>query len=624
MFCFSVYAQNFLSTNYQPNIIQLTGFQDNKNNTQLLYRINYNRIGKNYFSETANNIYKINTADNSDSLFLKDYSLESEIYWDIQRVHGFDMPGNDPDKVIASVDRGGDILEYYFVDKKDSSLFMGVGSAGFLSFFKNSNDFGFVLNRHYLMRFYSDSIDHKIDTLGEFNAISHSPFDDSTFFGLDNGFLTKTTNAGKTKTWDSSGSIQNGYPKKLVKTIFYDKDGIHIYRVVPSLGNTTYFAVSNNKGEPGSWQTKLYGLFFISNDDSTAGLIYLAAGRYIYVSTDFGDSFSLYKTLNNSIKGIYKQPKSDILYAADAYNIWKITSGDITLIKHLPFEKDVLRFDPISVGNKWVYNGTSSFNGNFEYNYVKNKTVLKDTLINGKSYRKIEYVKRYSNYPTDYSYSYQYERIDTSNGLVYFFDENSGNESLADDLNIIEGDSLNASRYFPVNPYTFCTLTSLFTEFNLDKMARSYMTSGLGFSYYSYRMAMDVGMVYLNQSIEDRNNTEKLKGFVIDGKLTGDTVLVVGVNDLVNNIPAAFKLKQNYPNPFNPSTKISYSLSSSSRVTLDVFDVLGNKIASLVNEEKPAGVHEVNWNASQNSSGVYFYRIKAGSFVETKKMLLLK
>jgi len=85
-----------------------------------------------------------------------------------------------------------------------------------------------------------------------------------------------------------------------------------------------------------------------------------------------------------------------------------------------------------------------------------------------------------------------------------------------------------------------------------------------------------------------------------------------------------YEVYQNYPNPFNPSTNIQYSISSTQFVTLKVFDVLGREVATFVNEEKVAGKYEVNFNASELTSGVYFYRIQAGDFVETKKMLLLK
>lgn len=76
-------------------------------------------------------------------------------------------------------------------------------------------------------------------------------------------------------------------------------------------------------------------------------------------------------------------------------------------------------------------------------------------------------------------------------------------------------------------------------------------------------------------------------------------------------------LNQNYPNPFNPSTKISWQ-------TLKVCDVLGNEVATLVNEQQTAGTYEVEFNASHLSSGIYFYKLTAGGFTQTKKMVLLR
>lgn len=89
-------------------------------------------------------------------------------------------------------------------------------------------------------------------------------------------------------------------------------------------------------------------------------------------------------------------------------------------------------------------------------------------------------------------------------------------------------------------------------------------------------------------------------------------------------IPKGYSLEQNCPNPFNPSTSIKYAVSDMQFVTLKVYDVLGNEIATLVNEEQPAGSYEVSFDASQFTSGIYFYRLQAGNFVETKKMILLK
>jgi hypothetical protein len=107
----------------------------------------------------------------------------------------------------------------------------------------------------------------------------------------------------------------------------------------------------------------------------------------------------------------------------------------------------------------------------------------------------------------------------------------------------------------------------------------------------------------------------------------GGTILVyselTGVENTKNN-PAAFSVAQNYPNPFNPSTRIRYSIPHSSSVSIKVYDLIGNEIQTLVNEEKPGGSYEITWNAYDLPSGVYFYQIRAGEFFQTNKMLLLK
>jgi hypothetical protein len=91
-----------------------------------------------------------------------------------------------------------------------------------------------------------------------------------------------------------------------------------------------------------------------------------------------------------------------------------------------------------------------------------------------------------------------------------------------------------------------------------------------------------------------------------------------------NSMPAQFGLGQNYPNPFNPTTAVSFQLSAISAVTLKVFDVLGREVSTLVDEVGQPGVYKVQWDGSGMPSGIYFYRLQAGEFVETKKMILLK
>lgn len=115
----------------------------------------------------------------------------------------------------------------------------------------------------------------------------------------------------------------------------------------------------------------------------------------------------------------------------------------------------------------------------------------------------------------------------------------------------------------------------------------------------------------------------------------GDSV--TNLDEVIEMPPREFVLYQNYPNPFNPTTKIKYAVSNATAllstsnskqerqfVSLKIYDILGNQVATLVNEEKESGVFEVEFDASKLSSGVYFYRLQTGNFIQTMKMILMR
>jgi hypothetical protein len=100
--------------------------------------------------------------------------------------------------------------------------------------------------------------------------------------------------------------------------------------------------------------------------------------------------------------------------------------------------------------------------------------------------------------------------------------------------------------------------------------------------------------------------------------------IITSVNAASRDIPVQFTLGQNYPNPFNPTTSIAFILTSRSLATLEIFDLIGRRVAILVNDVLPMGNHTYQWNAESASTGVFFYRLHAGSFTETKKLVLIK
>jgi photosystem II stability/assembly factor-like uncharacterized protein len=122
--------------------------------------------------------------------------------------------------------------------------------------------------------------------------------------------------------------------------------------------------------------------------------------------------------------------------------------------------------------------------------------------------------------------------------------------------------------------------------------------------------------------------TDNNNGWIVGG---GGTILHTtngGVSFIeeteIAEIPTGFYLSNNFPDPFNPTTRIRYSIPQTSQVVITVFDILGNEIETLVNEERPVGTYEITWYAENLTSGVYFYRLQVRNFIETKKMLLLK
>ena len=136
-----------------------------------------------------------------------------------------------------------------------------------------------------------------------------------------------------------------------------------------------------------------------------------------------------------------------------------------------------------------------------------------------------------------------------------------------------------------------------------------------GFSYFTKD-----GIALLIDSDKSQNDTGKVavQGINI---IAATTVTAVNEPDAT---PREFELEQNYPNPFNPTTAISYQLSAVSKVTLKVYDVLGREVATLVDGEMNAGMHEVTFDASRLASGIYLYQVRAGAFTATRKLLLLK
>jgi len=135
----------------------------------------------------------------------------------------------------------------------------------------------------------------------------------------------------------------------------------------------------------------------------------------------------------------------------------------------------------------------------------------------------------------------------------------------------------------------------------------------------NYKVADAVGQ---SSPVDESNSTHYI---IYSGFLGGGIVIITALDELDNaNMPLEFKLYQNYPNPFNPSTKIKFALPKVETVTIEIYNIIGQNVKTLVNQSFPAGYHEVEFNGQNLSSGIYLYRIEAGKDQEVKKMVLIK
>lgn len=189
-----------------------------------------------------------------------------------------------------------------------------------------------------------------------------------------------------------------------------------------------------------------------------------------------------------------------------------------------------------------------------------------------------------------------------------------------------------------VNDTTFiCSGGSFFKKILLDtvitqvfgfqKSSRNFREANQLEYAASCRFTKDFGVTYFDEYGMSSSSQNWIRGCILNGVLFGDTnYYLVSLHQISSEIPKGFSLSQNYPNPFNPSTIIKFAISgvSVAQTFLSVYDILGNEVAVLVNQNLHPGEYQVEWNASSFPSGVYYYKLQAGEYSETKKMVLIK
>jgi hypothetical protein len=392
----------------------------------------------------------------------------------------------------------------------------------------------------------------------------------------------------------------------------YDQANSHIYRI--NLSNYAYsLHVSEDNGNPYTWQMQFYSEnpIYLSVNKSHSGEIYLADWRRIYKSTDFGLSFAPFAELPHRIVGIYKKPSSDILYAATRFNIFEVNPDSTIRIKELPVPESFYQWFPLNYGDKWVYN-FAGFNeyGQLTDEYTTYREIAADNIIiNNKNYFLMLYK---SPCCTDSLYY----RIDSLDGRIYTIQ--SGVEGLFYDFQSEVGDTI---IFEPSDPYSSSYYIYDEEDISIFGYQTKFRTLVPNWFEPIVVLVDSIGL-YHSEFFEFGGFSETLKGFIRNGVVYGDTTLTA-VDYTIKPLNA-FDLYQNYPNPFNPITNIQYCIGSPGLVRLKIYDILGKEVAILVNEEKPAGRYSIEFNGSSLASGVYFYKLETGEFIQVKKMLLLK
>ncbi len=279
------------------------------------------------------------------------------------------------------------------------------------------------------------------------------------------------------------------------------------------------------------------------------------------------------------------------------------------------FAKGHPDFYPKHVGDLWQYVYYDPF---VEQDFYYEIKIVGDTVINGKTYYERAdrfYRTKEGSTPEDYGVEYILDIDDKDDDGIY-------NEDLLVDSLSAQLDVEYFSYGFSsgAEPH-FISDSSWYVIF--DDTLLSIEVTGIG-GEFTY-----TDKLWITQILPDLGYFNGLSGAIIDGIVYGT---IVDVEEEGNELPVNYRLSQNYPNPFNPTTTIEYSIpnvgakdfSPIQNVQLKIYDVLGREITTLVNEKQSPGNYSVKFDASNLPSGIYFYTLRAGNFVATKKMILMK
>ena len=290
--------------------------------------------------------------------------------------------------------------------------------------------------------------------------------------------------------------------------------------------------------------------------------------------------------------------------------IQRLESVPIDFIER--YKQEYHEYNPLHVGDLWQFVGSS---GNINEIKVDNDTIVNNT----KYFRKLDMF-----FPYDSTYFYL-ERNDSAKSTTYRLDiedldedGDSLDEVLLDSLEVPRVTTYLSYRHTWKNGDPFPKLPVVIDSFWVVVYGDTVISRIVSFLAQDELVADKYGVV---QIYPEGSPPVLLTGMIINGVTYGN---IVNVDKPQESFPSKFSLFNNYPNPFNPTTVIRYNLPEDSYVQLKVFDILGNEVMILVNEERKIGFHEIRFDGTGLTSGIYLYNLQTSKFTKTKKMILIR